>query len=113
MPPSPGHFCANSVTAAPCGQKKQAIASSQSQRVTGPDEEMAGIKFKLATATTKSNTRSRRPKTRSSPGFLAPGSGRMAPPLNRSGKREQRAFGVAQHLMEKNSQKFAALLQQR
>ena len=30
---------------------------------------MAGIRFRLATATTKSNTRSRRPSTRSSRGF--------------------------------------------
>src|SRR5271155_3037714 len=80
MPPSPGHFWANSVTAAPCGQKKQERASSQSQSVTGPEEEIAGIRLRLATATTKSNTRSRRPSTRSSPGFLPTGSGRMALP---------------------------------
>ena len=45
---------------------------SQSHRVTGPEAETAGIRFKLATATTKSNTRSRRPRTRSRPGFFLP-----------------------------------------
>src|SRR5271156_3728760 len=82
MPPSPGHFWANSVTAAPCGQKKQASANSHSHSVTGPEAEMAGIRFRLATATTKSNTRSRRPSTRSRPGFLPVGGGRMALPSN-------------------------------
>src|SRR6202161_3386741 len=72
MPPSPGHFCASSVTAAPWGQKKQERAMSQSQRVTGPEADIAGIMFRLATATTKSNTRSRRPSTRSRPGFFLP-----------------------------------------
>src|ERR1700688_4340593 len=80
MPPSPGHFWANSVTAAPCGQKKQERANSHSHSVTGPEAEMAGIKFRLATATTKSNTKSRRPSTRSRPGFLPVASGRMALP---------------------------------
>src|ERR1700691_465931 len=72
MPPSPGHFCASSVTAAPWGQKKQERAMSQSQRVTGPEADIAGIMFRLATATTKSKTRSRRPSTRSRPGFFLP-----------------------------------------
>src|ERR1700722_7668692 len=72
MPPSPGHFCASSVTAAPWGQKKQERAMSQSQRVTGPEADIAGIMFRLATATTKSKTRSRRPRTRSRPGFFLP-----------------------------------------
>src|SRR5271156_5578484 len=105
MPPSPGHFWASSVTAAPCGQKKQERASSHNQSVTGPEEEMAGIRFKLATATTKSNTRSRRPNTRSRPGFLPTASGRMALPSDESarrgagpgleGSREHRRLGVA------------------
>src|ERR1700677_4832917 len=72
MPPSPGHFWASSVTAAPCGQKKQERAISHSQSVTGPEAETAGIRFRLATATTKSKTRSRRPSTRSRPGFFFP-----------------------------------------
>ena len=72
MPPSPGHFWANSVTAAPCGQKYNARASSHNQSVTGPEDEIAGIRFRLATATTKRSTRSRRPKTRSRPGFFLP-----------------------------------------
>ncbi len=72
MPPSPGHFCANSVTAAPCGQKKQERANNHSQSVIGPEADTAGIRFRLATATTKSNTRSRRPRTRSRPGFFFP-----------------------------------------
>src|SRR5579859_3218624 len=80
MPPSPGHFWANSVTAAPCGQKKHARANSHSHSVTGPEAEMAGIRFRLATATTKSSTRSRRPSTRSRRGFLPVGSGRIALP---------------------------------
>src|ERR1700688_3210766 len=87
MPPSPGHFWANSVTAAPCGQKKQERANSHSHSVTGPEAEMAGIMFRLATATTKSNTRSRRPSTRSRPGFLPVGSGRMALPSDRGARR--------------------------
>src|SRR5271156_5938067 len=87
MPPSPGHFWANSVTAAPCGQKKPARANSHSHSVTGPEAEMAGMRFKLATATTKSNTRSRRPSTRSRPGFLPVGSGRMALPSDKGARR--------------------------
>src|SRR5258708_27106115 len=106
MPPSPGHFWANSVTAAPCGQKKQERANNHNQSVTGPDEEMAGMRFRLATATTNSNTRSRRPKTRSSPGFLPAASGRMAPPPDKGsrrgaspdfeGTREHRSLSVAE-----------------
>src|SRR5258708_6127135 len=80
MPPSPGHFWASSVTAAPWGQKKQKSANSHSHSVTGPEAEMAGIRFRLATATTKSNTRSRRPSTRSRAGFLPAARGRMALP---------------------------------
>src|SRR5580692_793629 len=105
MPPSPGHFWANSVTAAPCGQKKQVRASSHNQSVTGPEDEMAGIRFRLATATTNSNTRSRRPSTRSSPGFLLAASGRMALPPDKGSRRgaspdiedmrEQRSLSVA------------------
>src|ERR1700733_12939056 len=86
MPPSPGHFWANSVTAAPCGQKKQESSNSHNHSVTGPEAEMAGIRFRLATATTKSNTRSRRPSTRSRPGFL-PGTGRMALPSDEGARR--------------------------
>src|SRR5271165_672883 len=105
MPPSPGHFWANSVTAAPCGQKKQERASNHNQSVTGPEEEIAGIRFRLATATTKSNTRSRRPNTRSRPGFLPTASGRMSlPPDEGPGRgtgpdfesaREHRSLGIA------------------
>src|ERR1700756_1724670 len=87
MPPSPGHFWANSVTAAPCGQKKPERANSHSHSVTGPEAEMAGIRFRLATATTKSNTRSRRPNTRSRPGFLPGTSGRMALPSDERARR--------------------------
>src|ERR1700722_3493443 len=76
MPPSPGHFCDSSVTAAPCGQKKQERAINHNHRVTGPDEETAGMRFRLATATTNNRMRSRRPRTRSRPVFF-PGSGRM------------------------------------
>src|ERR1700733_14987435 len=72
MPPSPGHFWASSVTDRPWGKKKQERAMSQSQRVTGPEADIAGIMFRLATATTKSKTRSRRPSTRSRPGFFLP-----------------------------------------
>src|SRR3984957_1534333 len=88
MPPSPGHFWANSVTAAPCGQKKQERANSHSHSVTGPEAEMAGIMFRLATATTKSNTRSRRPSTRSRPGFLPGAGGRMALPSDEGARRD-------------------------
>src|ERR1700733_10644367 len=87
MPPSPGHFWASSVTAAPCGQKKQERANSHSHSVTGPEAETAGIRFRLATATTKSNTRSRRPSTRSRPGFLPGASGRMALPSDEGARR--------------------------
>src|ERR1700730_9642031 len=86
MPPSPGHFWANSVTAAPCGQKKQERANSHSHSVTGPEAEIAGIRLRLATATTKSNTRSRRPNTRSRPGFLPVASGRMALPSDKGAR---------------------------
>src|ERR1700692_2074551 len=86
MPPSPGHFWANSVTAAPCGQKKQERANSHSHSVTGPEAEMAGIRFRLATATTKSNTRARRPSPRSRPGFLPADSGRMALPSDKGAR---------------------------
>src|ERR1700761_215833 len=78
MPPSPGHFWDSSVTAAPCGQKKQARAISHNHKVTGPEAETAGIRFRLATATTKSKTRSRRPSTRSRPVFFPTVSGRIS-----------------------------------
>src|ERR1700690_2540335 len=50
---------------------------SHSHRVTGPEAETAGIRFRLATATTKSRTRSRRPSTRSRVVFFPVGSGRI------------------------------------
>src|ERR1700733_15063354 len=87
MRPSPGHFWANSVPAAPCGQTMQDRSITHSHSVTGPEAEMAGIRFRLATATTKSNTRSRRPSTRSRPGFLPGASGRMALPSEESAGR--------------------------
>src|ERR1700733_5177590 len=87
MPPSPGHFWANSVTAAPCGQKKQESANSHNHSVSGREAARAGIRFRLATATTKSNTRSRRPSTRSRPGFLPGASGRMALPSEEGARR--------------------------
>src|ERR1700748_3178951 len=108
MPPSPGHFWANSVTAAPCGQKKQARANSHSHSVTGPEAEIAGIRFRLATATTKSNTRSRRPRTRSRPGFLPVGRGRMALPSN-IGARKHGSLSIAHGVGDGEAPWFPAL----
>src|SRR5271168_195955 len=72
MPPSPGHFCESSVTAAPCGQKKQLRAMIQSQMVMGPEAEIGGTMLRLATATTNSSTRSLRPSTRLRPDLWLP-----------------------------------------
>src|SRR5580704_15728975 len=52
------------MTAIPCGQKKSKREMSQSQMVTPPLAAMDGTTFRLKTATTKSRTRSHRPKTR-------------------------------------------------
>jgi len=52
------------MTAIPCGQKKRRRETIQSQTVTPPLAAMEGTTFKLKTATTKSRTRSKRPRTR-------------------------------------------------
>src|SRR5277367_2357980 len=48
----------------PCGQKKRRREIIQSQIVTPPLAAIEGTTFRLNTATTKSNTRSRRPRAR-------------------------------------------------
>src|SRR3974390_744174 len=48
----------------PCGQKKKTSEVSQSQTVMPPEAEMAGTTLRLTMATTKSSTRSHRPRTR-------------------------------------------------
>ena len=51
-----------------CGQKKRSSEMIQSQTVTPPLAAIDGTTFRLKTATTKSNTRSRRPRARISCG---------------------------------------------
>src|ERR1700683_1769560 len=55
----------------PCGQKKSSKAMIQSQTVTPPLAAIDGTTFRLKTATTKSRTRSQRPRTRFRCGWLA------------------------------------------
>src|SRR5580700_407935 len=64
MPPSPGYRCESSTTAMPCGQKKKTREISQSQTVIPPLAEIEGTTLRLTIATTKSKTRSQRPRTR-------------------------------------------------
>src|SRR5690242_11659565 len=52
------------MTAMPCGQKKRTSEMIQSQTVTPPFAAMEGTTLRLKTATTKSRTRSQRPRTR-------------------------------------------------
>src|SRR5271155_2239430 len=52
------------MTAIPCGQKNNTSEMIQSQTVTPPFAAIDGTTFRLKTATTKSNTRSQRPRTR-------------------------------------------------
>src|SRR5713226_5137647 len=52
------------MTAMPWGQKKRTREMIQSQTVTPPLAAIEGTTFRLKTATTKSRTRSRRPRTR-------------------------------------------------
>ncbi len=52
------------MTAMPWGQKKRMSEIIQSQTVTPPFAAIEGTTFRLKTATTKSSTRSQRPRTR-------------------------------------------------
>ena len=52
------------MTAIPCGQKNKNTPASQNQRVMGPAPATTGTTFRLTTATTKSRTKSQRPRTR-------------------------------------------------
>src|SRR5580704_19460945 len=52
------------MTAMPCGQKNRIREMIQSQMVTPPLAAMDGTTLRLKTATTKSRTRSQRPRTR-------------------------------------------------
>src|SRR5438093_912360 len=55
----------------PCGQKNNRIEMIHSQIVTPPFAAIDGTTFRLKTATTKSSTRSQRPRTRLRCGGLA------------------------------------------
>src|SRR5580692_10093301 len=59
------------MTAMPWGQKKNSKAMIHSQTVTPPLAAIDGTTFRLKTATTKSRTRSKRPRTRFKCGGLA------------------------------------------
>src|SRR5215471_14298678 len=52
------------MTAIPCGQKNSRMEMIQSQIVMPPLAAIDGTTFRLKTATTNSNTRSQRPRTR-------------------------------------------------
>ena len=52
------------MTAMPCGQKNRTSEMIHSQTVTPPLAAIEGTTFKLKTATTNSNTKSRRPRAR-------------------------------------------------
>src|SRR5579872_7173460 len=52
------------MTAIPCGQKKSIRAMIHNQTVTPPLAAIDGTTLRLKTATTKSRTRSQRPRTR-------------------------------------------------
>src|SRR3984957_20073664 len=58
------------MTAIPCGQKKSNRAISHSQTVTPPLAAIDGMTFRLNTATTNSNAKSTRPRTRFRCGWL-------------------------------------------
>src|ERR1700693_668118 len=57
------------MTARPCGQKNRTREMIQSQMVTPPLAAMEGTTLRLKMATTKSRTRSRRPRARISWGW--------------------------------------------
>src|SRR6266446_4478908 len=59
------------MTAMPCGQKNNRIEMIHSQIVTPPFAAIDGTTFRLKTATTKSSTKSQRPRTRLRCGGLA------------------------------------------